>query len=135
MGDVNSVMRDLDMSAERVRELLELGTLVGFNISAKKSGCRVLRILTKSVERYRATGKIYQPQMEWPEIFRLILPHEKLFVRGHEIARGLNCDRGHVENLIESGLLTVNKKSQPGPNGSPIIPRNSFENFLIGRLQ
>lgn len=135
MGDVNSVMRDLDMNADRVRALLDEGRLIGFNISAKNSGCRDLRVLTKSVEHYRASGGKKPLVLEWPEIFRLIAPHEKLFVRGYEISRGLNCDRSHVTNLITSGFLVSAKKSRPGPNGSAIITRGSFERFLIGRLQ
>lgn len=94
-----------------------------------------LRVLTKSVEHYRETHGKKSLVLEWPEIFRLIYPHEKLYVRGVEIRRGLNCDRGHVENLIAAGFLVIAKKSRPGPNGSPILTRSSFENFLIGRLQ
>ncbi|MEI8288671.1 MAG: hypothetical protein WCH99_04315 [Verrucomicrobiota bacterium] len=135
MGDVNSVMRDLDMNADRVRALVEQGTLIAFNITAVKSNRADLRILTKSVEHYRDNGGKKALRLEWPEIFRLIMPHNKFFVRGFEVARGLNCDRGHVENLIISGHLVTAKKAQPGPNGSPIITRGSFESFLIGRLQ
>ncbi len=36
LGDLNSVMRDLDMNSDRVRALLDQGTLIGFNISTKK---------------------------------------------------------------------------------------------------
>jgi hypothetical protein len=135
LGDVNSAMRDLDMNADRVRALLDQGTLIGFNISVKNSGCCVLRVLTQSIEHYRATGGRKPLVLEWPEIFRLILPHKKLFVRGYEIARSLNCDRGHVENLIAARLLVASRKARSGPNGSPIITRGSFENFMIGRLQ
>ena len=135
MGDVNSVMRDLDISAERVRALVEQGGLIGFNISAAKSVRANLRVLTKSVDYYRQTGGAKVLRLEWPEIFRLVLPHGKLFMRGTEVARGLNCDKGHVENLILAGLLVSAKKSRPGPGGSPIVTRYSFEAFLKGRLQ
>lgn len=135
LGDINSVMRDLDINADRVRALVEQGSLIGFNISAAKTARSELRVLTHSVEHYRRTGGEKVLRLEWPQIFRLILPHDKLFVRGVEIVRGLNCDRGHVENLIASGFLVCCKKARPGPNGSPIITRGSFENFLIRRLQ
>ena len=132
MGDVNSVMRDLDVSADLVRAMVEEGGLIAFNIAAAKSRAE-LRVLTRSVEHYRQTRQWLR--LEWPEIFRLILGHQQLFVRGYEVARCLNCDRGHVENLIATRCLAVSQKSRPGPNGSPHITRGSFENFLIGRLQ
>jgi hypothetical protein len=135
MGDVNSVMRDLDLSGDKVRALLDQGNLISFNISANKSGRAGLRVLTKSVEHFRATGGKKPLVLDWPEIFRLILDHDKLFVRGMEIQRALNCDRGHVENLILAGHLVSSKKARPGPGGSPIVTRASFEAFLKGRLQ
>ena len=135
MGDVNSVMRDLDLDAGQVRALVEQGTLIAFDISAKKSTRMQLRILTQSVNFYRQQDRKAALRLEWPEIFRLIVPHQKLFVRGVEVVRGLNCDRGHVENLINAGILVVSRRSRPGPNGSPLITRGSYENFLIGRLQ
>jgi hypothetical protein len=134
LGDTNSVMRDLDMNEDRVLELVEEGKLIGFNIAAKKSGRRELRALTRSVEHYRETGGKKCLVLEWPEIFRMIVPNDKLFVHGLEVQRGLNCNRTHVQNLIASGLLVSCKKARPGPGGSPIITRMSFENFLIGRL-
>ena len=73
--------------------------------------------------------------MEWPQIFRLIVPHQKPIVTGLEVQRGLNCDRGHVENLVIAGHLTALKKSAPGPGGSWTISRPSYEAFLKGRKQ
>ena len=134
MGDLNAAMRDLDLSAEKVRALLDEGKLIGFNISASKSGRAGLRVLTKSVERYRESGGKKPLVLAWPEIIRLILTHDKFFVRGMEIQRALNCDRGHVENLILASHLVTAKKARPGPGGSPIVTRASFEAFLKGRM-
>jgi hypothetical protein len=94
LGCVNAVMRDLDLDGESVVELVEEGNLIAFDISAKNSRCKDLRVLTRSVEHFRETGKPLV--MEWPEIFRLLVP---------------------------------------GRGNSAIIPRSSYENFLIGRLQ
>jgi hypothetical protein len=135
MGDLNAAMRDLDLSGNAVRALLQEGKLIGFNISAKKSQRNELRILTKSVEHFRETAGQKTLVLEWLEIFRLILPQEKLSVRGMEIQRSLNCDRGHVENLILSAQLFPVKKARPGPGGSPIVTRESYELFLKGRMQ
>jgi hypothetical protein len=136
LGCLNAAMRDLDLDAARVCEMIDVGQLIAFNIAVKTSGRPALRILTRSIEHCQASGSKKPLVLVWPEIFRLILPHEKPFLRGLEIQRGLNCDRGHVENLILAGLLgMVNKRSRPGPGGSPIIASSSLENFLIGRLQ
>ncbi len=64
-----------------------------------------------------------------------MVPHKKPVVTGLEIRRAMLCDRGHVENLILTGKLKALKKSQPGPGGSWMISRESFENFLKGRMQ
>jgi hypothetical protein len=132
LGCIHLVMRDLDVDANRVRELVEQGSLIGFNIAVKTTSRRDLRILGKSVENYKQTGKPLD--LEWPEIFQSIIPHDKPFVHGLEIQRGLNCDPGHVENLIANGYMVVSRKSRPGPGGSPIVTRDSFDHFLSGRL-
>jgi hypothetical protein len=134
LGNLNAAMRDLDMDADGIRRLIDEGVLIAFDIARQKSKPQHLRILTKSIDYYRQnSGKKFMV-LEWPEIFRLVLPHEKLFVRGLEMQRSLNCDEGHVANLIKSGFFTLAKKARAGRDGSPIVTRASFENFLIGRL-
>lgn len=135
MGDVNSAMRDLDVDSDKVRALLDEGRLIGFNISAQKTDRPNLRILTKSIEHYIQNGWKKPLVLEWPEIFRLILPHDKLFVRGPELQRSLNCSPQQMVNLVQAGCFVSVKKMHPGRGGSPIVTRGSFQNFLIGRLQ
>jgi len=132
LGDLNAAMRDLDMNADQVRALLDEGKLVGFNIATNETGKKNLRLLTMSIHHYCETGKYLA--MEWPEIFHLVLPHDRLFVRGMEIQRSLNCDQGHVQNLIKTEHLQCVKKSQRGPGGSPMVTRGSLEAFLKGRM-
>jgi hypothetical protein len=134
MGDLNAAMRDLDLDADRIRALLDEGKLIGFNISTNKSARICLRLLTKSVEHYRQTGGKKPLVLEWPQMFRLVLKHDKLWLRGLEIQRALNCDEGHVASLILAGYFVLMKKSHPGHGGSPIVTRGSFEAFLKGRL-
>jgi hypothetical protein len=136
MGDLNAAMRDLDLNADQVNALLDEGKLIVFNIAVKETTRKNLRVLTRSIEHYRETDGKSPLLLEWPEIFKLILPHDKHFVRGLEIQRSLNCDQGHVGNLILAGLLgPLNKRPQRGPGGSPIVTRENFEKFLKGRLQ
>ncbi len=133
LGDTITAMRDLDMNAEEVRSLVQLGYLIGFNIAVSDLSKAELRILTRSVEHFRTLKHKRVCDMEWAQIFRLIVPHQKPIVTGLEVQRGLNCDRGHVENLVIAGHLTALKKSAPGPGGSWTISRASFEAFMKGR--
>lgn len=125
----------MDLRREHVRQLWESQAFTGFNIARDKKTHLELRLLRKSVDLFRATNGRKHFMAEWPQIFRLLVPHQKPFVTGKEIARVLICDRGHVENLINDKVLVVLKKSQPGPGGTPTISRDSFETFLKGRLQ
>lgn len=138
LSDVKTVLRDLgefDIDAEQVRALAEQRVLIGFNIATDDLGRCELRVLTKSIEFFRATGGKKYHELEWPQIFRLVVPHKKPIVTGLELRRALICDRGHIENLILGRKLVALKKSQPGPGGSWTISRESFENFLKGRMQ
>lgn len=138
LSDIKTVLRDLrglNIDAPHVRELVEARFLIGFNIAVDDLGRCELRILTKSIDFFRATkGKKYH-ELEWAQIFRQIVPHQKPVVTGLEIRRGLLCDRGHVENLINAGQLVALKKSSPGPGGSWTVSRDSYETFLQGRMQ
>jgi hypothetical protein len=132
LGDVNAAMRDLDADAERVRALLDEGKLVGFNIGARDGGRATVRVLTQSIEHYLETGAPLS--LAWEQIFRFLIPHDKLFLRGPEIERALNCDRGLVENLIRAKRFTCVKQPRFGPGGSPMVTRESFQAFMKGRM-
>ena len=137
LSDVKTVQRDLKrfgLDATVVRELVESRFLIGFNIAVDDKGKCELRVLTKSIEFFRATqGKKYH-ELEWAQIFRQIVPHQKPVVTGLEIRRALLCHPTHVENLINAGQLVALQKSKPGPGGSWTVSRASYENFLRGRM-
>lgn len=134
LGDVLTAMRDLDLTAAEVRALVELGYLAAFNIAVATDSKAELRILTRSIDHYRSLKKKRVFEMPWAQLFRLIVPHGKPVVTGLEIQRGLNCDRGHVENLVLAECLKALQESKPGPGGSWTISRDSFEAFMKGRL-
>lgn len=141
VSDVKTVLRDLgefEIGAEQVSQLVDQNILIGFNIALDDSpdGRRELRILTCSIEFFRSTnGKKYH-ELEWPKIFRLICPHDKPLVRGTEISRTLICDGQHVLNLLGAGRLkrVPGTNFQRGPGGTPSITRESYEQWLKGRL-
>jgi hypothetical protein len=137
LSDVKTVLRDLgefEIDAPTVRELVELRVLIGFNIAVDDKGRCELRVLTKSIDFFRATGGKKYHELEWEKIFRLVVPHKKPVITGLEIRRGLLCDKTHVQHLFDVGLLVVLKKSQRGPGGSWTTSRASYEKFLRDRM-
>ena len=136
LSDVSGALRNLgnlDLDAEHVRALCEQGILVAFNITAVSGVRRTLRVLTASIDYFQANaGKLYH-NPAWPELLKLLIPHDRPVLTGLEIRYILLCDRGHVENLVKAGQLQAVKNSRPGPGGSWIITRESFEAFLKAR--
>jgi len=133
LGCVNTAMRDLDRSYDGVCWLVEEGKLVAFNIAAPGKARKSLRILTASIEHYRETRQAFE--RPWPEIFRLIVRHELLFLRSPEIDRALNCDPKQASALISAGCFTVARNGRAGNGCAAIITRASFEKFLWDRLE
>jgi hypothetical protein len=147
--DVNGAMAALDLDAREVAELAETpGMLIAWNIAVDdslRSGTRhdphppkCLRILTRAIEHYRATLGSRRLEMEWPDVFRLLLPpgHSSEALLGTDIQRSLNCSDELVLDLIRAGKLDLvpNTIWKRGPAGSPQVLRASFERFLKARL-
>ena len=149
MIGMNGAMNLLDLDAWEIEPLLErrgekptaYGRLIGFNIAVDETGRRELRFLTESLEHFLASltnPKLCPYYPTWPQILKLVLPHDKPVITGVELSAALNCDSQHVLNLLDARLLKLVPGSDPmrrGPNGSPALTRASFEDFLDRRLQ
>ena len=126
-----------EISAQRTAESKRAAAIIGatYHCIDERDGLVVYdkAAVQKSVDLFRQTNGRKVCALEWPQIFRLISPHQKPFVTGKEITLRLHLDHGHVENLVLDGQLTALQKSRPGPGGSWIIARESFEIFLKGR--
>jgi hypothetical protein len=133
MGCLNSAQCLLDRSADGIAWLIDEGKLVAFNIAHPKARKKCLRILTASIQHYQETGRAFE--RGWPEIFRLIIKHELLFVRCQEIGRVLNCDPKQTAALVSAGCFTVAKASRRGRTGGGIVTRASFEQWLFNRME
>lgn len=138
LGDINAAMRDLDMSDEEVLLLLEARALIGFNIGAGGTG-NCARILTSSIEHFKASQGKAALVLAWPEIFRLIFPRAfrngiliRTALTGLEIKAGLNCTRGHVENIGREFFKTINA-AKPGRGNTPSFTTASVERWLKAR--
>jgi len=131
---VNGTMAALDLNALEVDELIDLGFLIAFNIAVDPDGRRELRILTRSISQYQASGRKFR--MELPALLKLLTPHSKPTITGLEIQRSLNCDCEHVTNLLRANQIAVAPGTnwQRGPGGSPCVTSASYETFLRTRI-
>jgi hypothetical protein len=137
MANVNTAMRDLDLSAEDVGALVESGDLMAFNIALNPQGRKELRILTASIAHYLQTlGSRPFPHTLHSQL-STILPHDKPMLSGVEVQRALNCDSGTVINLVEARALKLVPRTDYGAGRgcTPSITRESFIAFLKARLQ
>ena len=137
LGDMNVAMRDLNLNDEQIFQLVEQRALIGFNIAVKSSGRSETRILTHSLEHFRQTRGRTALDISWEEIFRLIfpgtsLPGAQFVLTGLELQQGLNCCRGHVENLAGCHFEIVSK-AQRGRGHTPSFKTASVESWLKGR--
>ncbi len=126
---------ELPFDPRDIRALIEQSMVIAFNIALHLNSAPEYRILDTSIAWLRSHGGRKPHELEWPQIMRQIIRHQKPILTGVEARRALTCDRGHVENLILAGELEPLKKSQPGPGGSWTISRRSFETFLQRRRQ
>lgn len=138
----------LDVTAEDIEALIDLGYLVVFDISVTlearsplMSHRRELRFLTRSIEHYRLTLGMRRLELTWPQIVQLIAPREKTTLAGVEIDAALSCDPNHRMNLIRAGELESSRgrgkvRATPwsrGRNCGAQVTRDSLEEFLRRR--
>ena len=144
LADTDCVKWALDVSAEDIEQLIDLGCLIVFDISVAlesrsplMSHRRELRFLTRSIEHYRLTLGMRLLELTWPQIAQLIVPPEKQFLPGIELDAVLSCDPNHRLNLIRAGELDVSRARRVawsrGRNCGPTVTRESLEEFLRRR--
>ena len=147
LADTDCVKWALDVSAEDIEQLIDLGMLVVFDISITLESRsplmthrRELRFLTRSIEHYRLTLGLRRLELTWPQIAHLIVPIEKKSLTGVELDAVLSCDPNHRLNLIRAGELELPDRMKRlktpwgrGRNCGPTVTRESLEDFLRRR--
>lgn len=131
---VRAELRTFHFDEHEVLALIEAHELApAFNIGL--GGRRELRVLPSAIEFYRNTGsrrrRMLQHEM-LAELYRGVSSAQPV-LDGELIRRILCCSGDHLTRLVDEGFLTQAKGTQyrKGPDGSPKIPRASFENFLF----
>jgi hypothetical protein len=148
LADTDCVKWALDVSAEDIEQLIDLGYLVVFDISVTMesrsplmSHRRELRFLTRSIEHYRLTLGMRRLELTWPQLAQLVLPPDNKPLTGVEIDAVLSCDPNHRLNLIRAGELEPprgrgKRRTQTwsrGRNCGAKVTRESLEEFLRRR--
>ena len=148
LADTDCVKWALDVSAQDIEQLIDLGYLVVFDIavalesrSPMMSHRRELRFLTRSIEHYRLTLGMRRLELTWPQIAQLVLPLEQKSFNGVEIDAVLGCNPHHRMNLMLAGALEppVPRRKNArvawsrGRNRGAAVTRESVEDFLRRR--
>jgi hypothetical protein len=134
---VNTAMAALDKTEDEVLALCEEGRLTAFNIAARGSRSRELRILTASIGDVEQGRPARDPleKTEWERIIDAILPSRAQTPSAVYLARRFNCGSEHIKNLVKGGSLhRVGKLGRPGPHGSQKILRASVTAFFERRV-
>jgi hypothetical protein len=95
---------------------------------------REIRLLTKCVEHFAATGA--ELDWEFDRVLKAILHgYKKPFIGGTHLQILFNCSSTHVINLIEADVLAVlpGTSWNTGPKGTPLVALESFVGMLKTR--
>ncbi len=132
----------LGLNEDEIGILVDEGQLVAFDIRSPGAKRRELRILTASIVHYKqnATDPSYVSPITPDQAIEIVmasLKHTKPFLNRKEISKVLIGGRQHGMNLVDSKALpempgTTHRR---GPNGSAIVSRPAFIQFLEARLE
>lgn len=132
---IRAALETYHFDEHEVRDLIEAHELApGFNIGI--AGRRELRVLPSAVPFYLETGGSRRRRLlrheVLTELYRGVSSAQPV-LDGELIRRILNCSADHLTRLVDEGYLAQARGTQyrPGPDGSPKIPRPSFEEFLF----
>ncbi len=128
---IEAAMVMLDRDEDQVLCLIEAGGLTyAWDIRSQNAERREVRIwrdcLLASING--------SPQPEHPEdtVLNSLVPHTAE-IRSTQLRRIFTASQGHIQNLINQGLLHGLNEACTGPNGYVRVQRASVVNFLRNR--
>lgn len=128
---LEAAMVMLDRDEDQVLYLIEAGGLTfAWDIRSQDAERREVRVWRDCI-RAHVNG---DPQPELPEdqVINSFLPHTAE-VRSTQLRRIFTASQGHVQNLINQGLVCGLNEACTGPNGYVRVERGSIINFLRSR--
>ena len=130
---VRGVMSLFDKSEDQALRLIEDGKLAwAFDVALdpKRGRNREIRVLPASVADYLRS----QPcALEWPDVLRLLLPHDEPMILSKDITRVLNVSSTHTYHLARRKLITPRSTWRRGRGGCGRFAADSFVSFLKSR--
>jgi hypothetical protein len=129
---VNGVSGIFDFSHDRIRAAIDCGDIVwSWNIALHhQEGMREIRILMESARDFWM-GK--SCLLKWPDVLKLLLPHDGKFLTTPEIVRCLNIDAEYLRQLSLKGILKPISPGRRGPTGARQYSTEQFVSFLKER--
>lgn len=99
-------------------------------LNPKVARCRELRILPACVGSFLRG----QPcELEWPDVFRLLWPHDEPEIFAGDIYRVLNISSSQLYNLARTKALAPISGWHPGTGGMARFTVRAFQTFLKAR--
>jgi hypothetical protein len=133
MLGVRAVMSLVDLTEDQVLSLVEEGRLAwafSMALDPKPGRNRELRILPASVSAYLRGERC---SLEWPDVLRLLLPHDEPVILSKDIYRVLNVCSTHLYALARRKLIVPCSTWRRGPGGGGRFTTKSFIEFLKAR--
>jgi hypothetical protein len=130
---VRGVMSLVDKNEDQVLRLIDEGKLAwvwDVRLDTKRGRNKELRILPACVAGYLRG----QPcTLEWPDVLRLLLPHDEAVIQSKDITRILNVCGTHTYHLARRKLLAPCSTWRRGRGGCGRFTAKSFVEFIRSR--
>ena len=130
---VRGVMSLIDKNEDQVLGLIDDGSLAwAFDLALdpKRGRNREIRVLPAAVAAYLRAQAC---SLEWPDVLRLLLPHDEPMILSRDITRILNVSGTHTYNLARRKLITPRSTWRRGRGGCAQFAAESFVEFLKSR--
>lgn len=135
----------LDLTEAEIGDLVDVGQLPAFDVRTPEATRRELRLVVAGVAAYLAARQAgdaaalsrWQCPITAATAVGLVLGsvrHDKPWLTGREISRLLNVGRQHTLNLCAAGEMRTQAKGRRGRGGSPVVGREEFRRWLMGRM-
>lgn len=124
----------LGLHENLIKEQVDLGSLVAWDISRRGAGRREYRFLAASVRTW-GEHKTYDDAEIIPLLYTLKPGERPAFLFGSWFCRCWNCDSGHMINLVADKVLSLIPKTDygRGRGRTPCITWSSAVEFMRER--
>jgi hypothetical protein len=123
----------LDLDEDQVKSKIENGELAwawDVALDPRRARSKELRILPACVAAYMRSQTC---SLQWPDVLRMLLPHDEPVLLSKDIARILNISSTQTYNFARGKVISPCSTWRVGPKGCARFPVKSFVEFLKTR--